>query len=729
MGQKPSHTTVRRRMQRAIPAVKAALLVVAAPRCVVRSDPWGFGPSAWAARLPRMSDIDPDLIARWQALAAEVEAHSHRYYVLDQPTISDQAYDRLFRELEDLEREHPALRRPDSPTLRVGGPPLDSLSKLEHPTPMLSLDNSYDEREIGEFDARVRKLLGLERHLAYLVEPKLDGIAMELIYRDGMLESGITRGDGQVGEEVTASVRTIRNLPLRLAGSWPGLLAIRGEVVMTRSGFQTLNRKRIGRGEDAYINARNSTAGLVRNLDPKNAAEAPLRFFVHSAGLAEHARYPFQHAFVQLAQGMGFQAAAGIRRCEGVEQILAALHAIEALRPTLDYDIDGAVVKVDGVAEQEELGFRSRSPRWAIAYKFAAEQQTTRLLAIDVQVGRTGALTPVARVEPVFVGGVTVSNITLHNRDEIDRKDIRVGDVVVVQRAGDVIPQVVRSLPEQRSGELPPFDFPTACPVCGTEAVEVEGEVAIRCPNTWGCAAQVQAALRHFAGRDAMDVDGLGEKLIAQLVEAGLVTTPADLYTLTIPQLAGLERMADKSAENLHAAIDVSRGRALHRVLYALGIRHVGRTVSKKLCAHFGTWEALVAASVEELEAVEEIGPILARTLVGWLAVERNQSVVQGLRDGGVLFPDVEAAEVPEGALQPFAGKSVVVTGTLESMSRDQAKAAIEAGGGKASGSISGKTDFLVAGAKAGSKLKKAEGLGVAVLDEAAFLAMLEGTA
>jgi DNA ligase (NAD+) len=671
--------------------------------------------------------LDPALLSRWQALAADVEEHSRRYYVLDAPTISDQAYDRLFRELEDLERDHPELRRPDSPTLRVGGPPLDALEKFEHPTPMLSLDNSYDEQEIAEFDVRVKKGLGHGLEVAYLVEPKLDGIAMELIYRDGLLEVGVTRGDGQVGENVTESVRTVRNLPLRLAGSWPGMLAIRGEVVMTRSGFQALNKKRVGRGEEPYVNARNSTAGLVRNLDPKNAAEAPLRFFAHSAGVSEGVRCPSQAAFVELAVSMGFEVADGIQRCVGVQEVLAALHAIGDLRPRLDYDIDGAVVKVDSVPEQEELGFRSRSPRWAIAYKFAAEQQVTTLLAIDVQVGRTGALTPVARVEPVFVGGVTVSNITLHNRDEIERKDIRVGDRVVVQRAGDVIPQIVRSLPEERGAELERFVFPDACPVCGTPAVEVEGEVAVRCPDTWGCAAQVQAALRHFAGRHAMDVDGLGDKLIAQLVDGGHVRTPADLYSLSVDLLAGLERMADKSAENLVDAIEVSRHRPLHRVLFALGIRHVGRSVAKLLAEHFGSWEALDAATVEELEAVEEIGPIVARTLRAWLDDERNRAIVQGLRDGGVDFPPVERAAVPADAPQPFLGKTVVVTGTLEGMGREEAKAAIEAAGGKASGSVSAKTDYLVAGEKAGSKLKKAQDLGVPVLDEAAFLAMLRG--
>ena len=676
-----------------------------------------------------MADIDPNLQARWKTLADQVEDHSHRYYVLDAPLVSDQEYDRLFRALEDLEAAHPGLRRLDSPTQRVGGAPLEALSKFEHPTPMLSLDNSYDEGEIRDFDGRVRKLLGTDEDVAYLVEPKLDGIAMELIYRDGLLEVGATRGDGQVGENVTESMRTVRNLPLRLAGDWPGLLAVRGEVVMTRSGFQKLNARRVARGEDAYVNARNATAGLARNLDPKNAAEAPLRFFAHSAGLAEHARYPSQAAFVEMARGMGFQTADGISRCAGPDSVIEALHAVEALRPTLDYDIDGAVVKVDQVDLQEELGFRSRSPRWAIAYKFAAEQQTTTLLAIDVQVGRTGALTPVGRVEPVFVGGVTVSNITLHNRDEIERKDIRVGDRVVVQRAGDVIPQIVRALHDERSGELLAFYFPERCPVCGTEAVEVEGEVAVRCPNTWGCAAQLQAALRHFAGRDAMDIEGLGEKLIDQLVQIGLVVTPADLYRLEVAALAGLDRMAQKSAENLHAAIATSRGRPLHRVLYALGIRHVGRSVAKKLCRHFGSWPALAGADAEQLEAVEEIGPIVARTLLEWLADERNAAVVQGLQEGGVEFPAEELIVVDAAAPQPFAGKTVVVTGTLESMSRNEAKAAIEAAGGRASGSVSAKTDYLLAGEKAGSKLKKAQSLGVSVLDEAAFLELLRGTA
>ena len=672
--------------------------------------------------------MSTDPKTRWQSLADQIDEHAHNYYVLDRPTISDPEYDRLFRALQDLEEQHPELRRADSPSQRVGGPPLDHLDKFAHPTPMLSLDNSYAEEEIREFDERVRRFLGADAPAAvpYLVEPKLDGIAMELIYDDGVLTVGVTRGDGLIGEDVTENVRTIRNLPLRLRGSWPGRLAVRGEIVMTRDGFQRLNLRRVAQGLEPYVNARNSTAGLVRNLDPRNAAEAPLRFFAHSAGLHEGAPYASQSAFLEIARTMGFGLADGIRPCDGIDEVVAALAAVGEARARLNYDIDGGVVKVDSVELQEELGFRSRSPRWAMAYKFAAEQQTTTLLAIDIQVGRTGKLTPVARVEPVFVGGVTVSNITLHNRDEIERKDVRVGDRVVVQRAGDVIPQLVRSLPEERGADSVPYAYPRQCPVCGTEAIEVEGEVAIRCPNTWGCDAQTTAALRHFVSRNAMDVDGLGEKLVQQLVDVGLVRTPADLFRLDEETLAGLDRMAEKSAQNLAAALEVARGRSLHRILFGLGIRHVGATVAKLLCRHFGTWEALQGAEVEALEAVDEIGPIVARSIRAWFDEPRNAALIEELRAGGVQFPPEEVAEIGD-APQPFAGKTVVVTGTLETMSRGQAKAAVEAAGGKASGSVSAKTDFLLAGEKAGSKLAKAEALGVTILDEQAFLALLAG--
>lgn len=685
------------------------------------------GPSL--ATLAAMT-VPADVQARWRSLADEIRRHDHSYYVLARPTIADPEYDRLFRSLADLEGEHPALRTPDSPTQRVGGAPLDSLNKFEHPTPMLSLSNSYDEGEIRDFDERIRKLLGdgAPEQITYLVEPKLDGIAMELIYDDGVLTVGATRGDGRIGEDVTESVRTVRNLPLRLqTAAPPARVAVRGEIVMTRDGFQVLNQRRVAAGLEPYVNARNSTAGTVRNLDPTNAAAAPLRFFAHSAGIAQGVDFEGQAGFLAAAQGYGFAVAEGVQPCVGIDTVVDALHVIEALRPKLNYDIDGAVVKVDSALLQDELGFVSRSPRWAIAFKFAAEQQVTTLRAIDVQVGRTGAVTPVGRVEPVFVGGVTVSNITLHNRDEIERKDIRVGDRVVVQRAGDVIPQIVESLPDERAGDLPRFVYPTHCPECATPLVETEGEVVVRCPNSLGCPAQIKASIEHWASRDAADVEGLGSKLVEQLVDSGLATTVPDLYRLHNKRdlVAGLERMAVKSADNLLAGLEASRSAPTRKLIFGLGIRHVGQGTSKRLMNHFGSLDAITAATREELEAVEDIGPIVADHLIEWFGEERNRELVAQLRERGVQFPDEARAEAPTGD-GPFVGKVVVVTGTLESMGRKEAQAAIEAAGGTSTGSVSAKTDFLVAGAKAGSKLARANKLGVAVLDEATFRSMLE---
>ncbi len=667
---------------------------------------------------------------RWEELATEIRGHDHAYYVLDRPTISDREYDALFRELQDLERTHPALAAADSPTQRIGGAPLDSLEKYEHPTPMLSLGNSYDAEEIREFDARVKRALGeaSPEEISYLVEPKLDGIAMELIYIDGVLEVAVTRGDGEVGQLVTTNVRTIRNVPLKLATDAPPTrIAIRGEVVMTKDGFQALNKRREAAGLETYVNARNSTGGLVRNLDPKQAAAAPLRFYCHSAGVAEGVTYDSQDGFMALARAYGFQTAGGLALCDGIDASLEQIDRIEELRPDYPYDIDGAVLKVDSIQLQDELGFRSRSPRWAMAYKYAAEQAETTLLAIDLQVGRTGVLTPVARLEPVFVGGVTVSNATLHNAEELERKDIRPGDVVVIQRAGDVIPQVVRPLVDRRTEELTAFVFPDACPECGHPVKPVEGEVALRCPNSLGCPAQVRTGIQHFVSRHAMDIDGLGSKLVEQLLDEELIEDASDIFRLDEDRagLLELERMAAKKVDNLLAAIDEARGRDSHRILFGLGIRHVGESTAKTLMKHFVSFDAVGSATVEALEECEDIGPIVARAIHLWFEDEGNAALIQRLRDRGVSFPDAEVVELPVEGDHPLAGKTVVVTGTLESMGRKEAQAAVEAVGGKASGSVSAKTDYLVAGAKAGSKLARAEKLGVAVLDEAAFLELL----
>ena len=675
--------------------------------------------------------------ARWQELASSIEAHNHRYYVEAAPSISDREYDQLFRELQDLEGRWPDLAGPDSPTQRVGGAVLSGLERFEHPTPMLSLQNSYDEEEIREFDLRIKRFLGMEPEssISYLVESKLDGIAMELIYRDDVLVVGVTRGDGRVGENVTANVRTIRNLPLRLRGpttaatAVPGQIAIRGEIVMTRSGFVELNEKRLSMGLDAYVNARNATSGTVRNLDSRIAAAAPLRFFAHSAGGTDSLSLRGHGDFLRRCGELGFSVAEGCQSCQGIDAVLEHLGRIEQLRPQLPYDIDGAVVKVDGYDLQERLGFVSRSPRWAIAFKYAAEQAVTRLLDIEVQVGRTGSITPVARLEPVFVGGVMVSNATLHNRDEVARKDVRVGDLVVVQRAGDVIPQVVRSLSEKRDGSERVFEFPSCCPECGTEVAQAEGEVAIRCPNERSCPARIRARIEHFAARGALDIEGLGEKLVAQLVEVGLISSVADIFTLQERRegLLALERMAETSANNLLQAIEGSRSAPSHRILFGLGLRFVGAAVARKLCTHFLSWERLAEASVEELERIDEVGPVVAAAVHGWFADADNKALLVALRDGGLLFPD-EKPPVSDSD-HPLAGKTIVVTGTLALMGRDEAKHRILAVGAKAAGSVSKKTDYLVAGEKAGSKLKKAQSLGVSVLSEEQFLQLLEGAA
>jgi DNA ligase (NAD+) len=680
-----------------------------------------------------MAELDLFAPQRWRQLVTEITRHDHAYYVLDQPTISDRDYDRLFAELQALEASHPELRRDDSPTRRVGGAPLDGLEKYEHPTPMLSLSNSYDADDVRDFDARVRRMLedDATEQITWLVEPKLDGIAMELIYEQGVLAVAVTRGDGQTGQRVTPNVRTIRNLPLRLRDV-PGVpvprrIAVRGEVVMTKHGFQALNRTREEAGLETYVNARNSTGGVVRALDSKQTAAAPLRFYCHSAGIAEGITYERQSGFMELARSFGFETAGGVALCEGIEEALIHLDRIEELRPDYAYDIDGAVLKVDSIALQETLGFVSRAPRWAMAFKYAAEQAETKLLAIDVQVGRTGVLTPVARLEPVFVGGVTVTNATLHNADELERKDVRPGDVVVVQRAGDVIPQVVRSLPDRRHGELAPFVFPALCPDCGTPTVRAEDEVAVRCPNSLGCPAQLRVGIRHFVSRHAMDIDGLGEKIVEQLLAEELIRDAADIFVLDSKReaLLEVERMGSKKVDNLLAAIEQARGRECHRVLFALGIRHVGETSARRLMEHFGSWDALAVASVEELEECEDVGPIVAAEIRAWFEQERNLELVGRLRERGVAFPDAVREQVDEA--HPFAGKSVVVTGTLEAMGRTEAKRAVEAVGGKSPGSVSAKTDYLVAGAKAGSKLTKANKLGVQVLDEDAFLTLLRG--
>lgn len=669
--------------------------------------------------------------AAW--LRAEIERHNRAYYVLDAPSIPDAEYDRLFRELQGLEQKFPELLTADSPTQRVGAPPLKEFPARRHGVPMLSLNNAFEPAEVEAFDQRVRDGLETIAAIDYAVEPKFDGLAISLTYENGLFTCGATRGDGTTGEEVTPNLRTLRCLPLRLAGSgWPALIEIRGEVLMFRRAFADLNARQRERGEKEFVNPRNAAAGGLRQLDSRVTANRPLSFFAYGVGAGAE-QLPFKtHAEVmdQLA-AWGFPVAEERRVVQGAKGLLAYFAEIGEKRPNLPYDIDGVVYKVNKLAAQAQLGFVSRAPRFAIAHKFPAEEALTEVLGIDVQVGRTGAITPVARLKPVFVGGVTVTNATLHNEDEVRRKDVRVGDTVIVRRAGDVIPEVVAIVPEKRpsrdlfGGEAlhPPFAMPTVCPECGSAIEKGIDEAVARCTGGLYCPAQRKQALIHFAARRAMDIEGLGDKLVDQLVDAGLVHSPADLYGLGVETLAGLERMGEKSAQNLVAAIDKSRQTTLARFIFALGIRNVGEATARDLARHFGSIEALLAADCEALQQVNDVGPVVAASIAAFLAETHNREIVERLRAVGVSWPD---AEPIAGGPRLFSGKTLVLTGILPTLKRDDAKAMIEAAGGKVAGSVSKKTDYVVAGEEAGSKLEKALELGVPVIDEAELLKLLE---
>ncbi len=668
-----------------------------------------------------------ELVERAAALRAELERHNHAYYVLDAPTIPDAEYDRLFRELEELETAHPELRSPDSPTQRVGGAPLPELAPVRHAVPMLSIRTETDTSAGGvhNFDMRVRNALGLattDPPVAYLAELKFDGLAISLRYENGLLVRGATRGDGETGEDVTHSVRTIRLIPLRLAGTPPPLIEVRGEIYMRRDAFDALNARRREAGEKVFVNPRNAAAGAVRQLDPRVAARRPLSFFAY--GIGEHAGFDLPATQSGLLDAL---TAFGVPVCERRTVSvgpggLVAFHArIAALRDSLPYDIDGVVYKVNRIDLQRELGFVSREPRWAVAHKYPAQEEVTRLVGIDVQVGRTGALTPVARLEPVFVGGVTVTNATLHNQGEIERKDVRIGDWVIVRRAGDVIPEVVGPVLERREGNPPRFDllarFPT-CPVCGSHVVRGGDEAVARCSGGLFCPAQRKQALLHFASRRAMDIDGLGDKLVDQLVDSAIVKTPADLYRMGLLALVNLERMGEKSARNLLAAIETSRHTTLARFIFALGIRNVGETTARDLARHFGSLDALINAGEAALQQVPDVGPVVARSIVEFFGEPHNLEVIEQLRAAGVTWDESEPVQTASGVLE---GRTFVLTGTLPTMTRDEAKALIEANGGKVSGSVSKKTDYVVAGTEAGSKLDKALALGLTILDERAL--------
>ncbi len=659
-----------------------------------------------------------------------IEDANYRYYVRDDPAIPDVEYDRLLRELQDLEAAHPELLTSDSPTQRVGAGPLKDFAQVAHDVPMLSLNNAFSEAEVAAFDRRVREGLEREGPIEYAVEPKFDGLAITLRYEQGIFVRGATRGDGTTGEDVSANLKTIRAIPMRLeTATPPAVLEVRGEVLMLRRDFDRLNQDARDQGEKTFANPRNAAAGSLRQLDSRITAKRRLHFFSYGIGRVEGADLPETHAEVMdwLAE-LRLPVAQQRRVVVGVAGLMAYFNELGEQRPSLPFDIDGAVYKVNRLADQERLGFVSRAPRFAIAHKYPAQEEITVVEAIDVQVGRTGALTPVARLKPVFVGGVTVTNATLHNEDEVRRRDVRVGDSVIVRRAGDVIPEVVGSVLERRplrdllTPLHEPFVMPTVCPECGAPVLRLEGESAARCTNGLACPAQRKQAIIHFASRRAMDIEGLGDKLVEQLVDRGLVQTPADLYALGLEQVAGLERMAQKSAENLLAGIKASRHKPLARFVFALGIRQVGEQTAKDLARHFGTLDALKAADTEALVRVADVGPVVAAAIAAFFKESHNLAVIEALRRAEA-WVDGEAQAASSGRL---AGKTFVLTGTLPNLTRDQARARIEAEDGKVVGSVSGKTDYVVAGSDPGSKLVKAEKLNINILDEAAFLHLFE---
>ena len=676
--------------------------------------------------------------ARIAALRAELHAHAHRYYVLDDPSIPDSEYDKLFRELQALETAHPELLTPDSPTQRVGAKPLDQFASVRHKVPMLSIRTETDTEATGaqNFDTRVRKELGLtasDPPVEYVAELKFDGLAMSLRYEHGVLVQAATRGDGEVGEDVTQNIRTIKQIPLRLPADAPAVMEVRGEVYMRRADFEALNEKQRekiaqgAKGEKTFVNPRNAAAGGVRQLDPAIAAQRRLSFFAYGLGditPPEQGGPSFKthYELLKTLESWGFPVAAQVERAQGAIELIAYHQRMGAARDNLPYDIDGVVYKVNSLALQRQLGFVTREPRWAVAHKYPAQEQLTTVLAIDVQVGRTGKLTPVAKLAPVFVGGVTVTNATLHNEDEARRKDVRVGDTVIVRRAGDVIPEVVSVLLEKRQQDAPMFTMPRQCPVCGSDAVREEGEADYRCTGGLFCGAQRKEAILHYAHRRAVEVDGLGDKLVEQLVDANVIRTLPDLYKLGLTALASLDRMAEKSANNLLEALEKSKQTTLPRFLFGLGIRHVGEATAKELARHFGKLDAIMIASEEQLLEVSDVGPIVAQSLRTFFDQQHNREVVEQLRACGVRWEEGEpAARAP----QPLSGKTLVITGTLPTLSRDEAKDLVEAAGGKVAGSVSKKTDYVVAGAEAGSKLVKAQELGVTVIDEAALQALL----
>lgn len=660
-----------------------------------------------------------------ERLRTELALHNHRYYVLDEPLISDAEYDRLFRRLVDLETAYPALHDPASPTQKVGAPPLAAFTQVRHSVPMLSLANVVSRAEMQEFHQRVQRTLETAQDVEYVAEPKIDGVAVELVYENGKLTVGSTRGDGVTGEDVTANLKTVRSIPLTLlsqpAHPIPGRLEVRGEVFLPKASFRSLNDTRAETGEPLFANPRNATAGSLKQLDSAITAQRPLDFFCYGIGQIEGdmfaSYWELRHAFT----GWGIKPVPFGRVCPTVEEVFAVCDDLEARRDSLEYDIDGVVIKVNSFALQAQLGQISRSPRWATAYKFPAIQATTTVLDIVPQVGRIGTLTPVAELAPVHIGGVTVKSASLHNMNEIERKGIRIGDTVIVERAGDVIPYVVKTIPEKRTGRERSFVMPAACPVCGAQVAREEGEAAYRCTGL-ACPAQLKESLKFFAARGSMDIDGLGEKIIDQLVDKNLVRDPGDLYLLTAEQLAALDRLGEKSAHNLVAALERSKTTTLPRLIAALGIRHVGEATARQLAEYFGDLDRIMQAEEEALQDVPDIGPEVARSVAAFFGQERNRAVVKKLLDAGVRFPRIEAK--PTGSLH---GQTFVLTGSLASLTRPEAKQRLEALGAKVTSSVSKKTDYVVAGTDPGSKRDKAEKLGIPILSEEELLEKLSG--
>ncbi len=662
-----------------------------------------------------------------EELREQLRYHSYQYYVLDDPDVPDAEYDRLYQQLLALEKEHPELITVDSPTQRVGSTPLTAFEQIQHQMPMLSLDNVFNEEDLYAFNQRIQDRLNTSDEIKYTAEPKLDGLAISLRYEQGELIYAATRGDGTTGENVTQNIRTMKSVPLRLLGKdFPQVLEVRGEVFMPKAGFEKLNRLAREKGEKEFANPRNAAAGSLRQLDPEITATRPLSLYCYSIGVVEGGELPDTHyEILQQLKSFGLPVCNEIKRVTGVKACLEYYEDISKRRDELPYDIDGIVYKVNSIALQKRLGFVARAPRWAIAHKFPAQEEITRIIDVDFQVGRTGAITPVARLEPVLVGGVTVSNATLHNMDEIRRKDVRIGDQVIVRRAGDVIPEVARVVPGSRKKDLPEIQMLEFCPVCHSAIEQIEGEAIARCTGGLFCQAQRAQAIKHFASRKAMDIDGLGDKLVEQLVDEGLIHTPADLYRLSLEDLAALDRMAEKSANNLLNALEASKQPTLAHFIYALGIREVGETTAMNLANEFKTLAAIEKADFEQLIEVQDIGPIVAQHIVNFFQQQHNLDVIDQLLAAGIKIQEVKIADSAAQSNSVFAGKTVVITGTLPTMSRGEAKDKLLAAGAKVTGSVSAKTDFLLAGDKAGSKLSKAEKLGVRVIDEAEMLALL----